>query len=360
MKKKKIIAVISTLKKGGAERTLSVLSHEWIKENEVKIIVFDGSYSGYSFSGEIINLQLPALKGTLPKIIQFLRRSLQLKKLFRNENPDHIISFMESANFTSILGAYFANKFKKLTISVRTNPRTMIKLHRFLVPYVYCYPKKIISLSKGVSSALIKMGVSPKKIKIIYNPLPAFTPIISKTLSRPSNAPKNYILGVGRLVKLKGFDLLIEAFSKISDHNTNLVILGEGKERGRLESIISNKGLSDRIHLLGLVDNLWPWYRHAKCFVSSSLTESWGNVIVEAMSQKCPVVTFDCDYGPREIITDNVNGLLVEVSNVQSLTNTISLLLSDSQLYSKLSNNGLIRSSEFNAKVLSLQWLKDY
>jgi len=274
--KKKIIAVISTLKKGGVERTLSVLSQEWIKKNEVKIIVFDGSNIGYSFSGKIIDLKLPALKGILPKLIQFFKRFIQLKKLFKNEGPDQIISFMESANFASIFAAYFTNKTKKLTISVGTNPKTMIKLHRFLIPYLYGYSKKIITVSKGVSNALTKMGVHPKKINIIYNPLPSSIPIISKSLSRPKNAPNNYILGVGRLVKLKGFDLLIDAFSKMPDQNMHLVILGEGKERKKLENIVTNKGLKDRIHLIGSLDDLWPWYRHAKCFVSSSLTESWG------------------------------------------------------------------------------------
>jgi len=83
MKKKKIIIVISTLKKGGVERTLSVLSKEWIKKNDVKIIVFDGNNVGYSFSGEIIDLKLPALNGIFQKIIQFLKRLNQLKKIFR-------------------------------------------------------------------------------------------------------------------------------------------------------------------------------------------------------------------------------------------------------------------------------------
>lgn len=357
--KKKIIAVISTLKKGGVERTLSVLSQEWIKKNEVKIIVFDGSNIGYSFSGKIIDLKLPALKGILLKLFQFFRRFIQLKELFKNEAPDQIISFMESANFASIFAAYFTNKTKKLTISVRTNPKTMIKLHRFLIPYLYCYSKKIITVSKGVSNALIKMGVHPKKINIIYNPLPTSIPMISKSLSRPKYAPYNYILGVGRLVKLKGFDLLIDAFSKMSDQNMHLVILGEGNERNKLENIVTNKGLKDRVHLIGSLDDLWPWYRHAKCFVSSSLTESWGNVIVEAMSQNCPVVAFDCDYGPREIIINKVNGLLVEVNNVQSLANTLSSLLSDNKLSDKLRHNGLIRSSEFDPKILSHEWLKD-
>jgi len=353
----KIVVVIPSLNKGGAERVVSVLSKEWVKKNEVKIIVFNGSNLSYSFGGDIIDLNLPAQGGIFPKILQFIRRSIKIVRILRRENPDYIISFMESANLPSILSAYFTGKLNKLTVSVHAGSASMLKLYNILIPYLYRYPHQIIVVSKGIFTTLIKMGVPKKKIKIINNPLPASAPVISKPLPRPNDTLKNYILGVGRLDKNKGFDLLIEAFSNIPDKNMHLVILGEGPERKKLESIISNKNLSDRIHLYGLVNDIWPWYRHSKCFVSSSLMESWGNSIVEAMSQGCPVVAFDCDYGPREIITDGLNGLLVTINDVQSLTNNITVLLSDNLLRNKICHNGLTRSSEFNSRKLSAQWL---
>jgi len=356
----KIIIVVPTLNKGGAERVVSVLSQEWIKSNKVKIVLFDVKNLAYSFSGDIIDLKIPALGGIFFKTIQFLRRSIKLKNLFRRENPDYIISFMESANFPSILGAYFSGKLNKLTVSNHADPSFMLRSQRLLIPYLYRFPKHIVVVSEGASGSLIKIGVKKKKMKIIYNPLPSSRPNFYQSLPRPSNAPKDYILGVGRLDKQKGFDLLIEAFSNIQNSNIHLVILGEGQEKNKLQNIIMNKGLSDRIHLLGLVDDIWPWYRYAKCFVSSSLKEAWGNAIVEAMSQGCPVIAFDCDYGPREIITNGLNGLLVNVNNLESLTSTISNLITNKYLSDKLTRNGLIRSSEFDAKALSVQWLKDY
>ena len=198
-----------------------------------------------------------------------------------------------------------------------------------------------------------------KKIRVIYNPLPSNVPLISQPLPKPFDISKKYILGVGNLFQYKGFNYLIEAFSNISDTNIHLVILGEGGQRKNLENIILNKGLSDRVHLFGLVNEVWPWYRHAKLFVSSSLTESWGNVIVEAMSQNCPVIAFDCDFGPREIITHNHNGLLVKVKDVKSLTKSINTLLFDNSLSNKLSYNGLARSKQLNSKDLSIKWLKN-
>jgi glycosyltransferase involved in cell wall biosynthesis len=76
------------------------------------------------------------------------------------------------------------------------------------------------------------------------------------------------------------------------------------------------------------------------------------------MSPGCPVAAFDCDYGPREIITDGLNGLLVKNNDAQSLSKAITTLIIDNQLRGKLSRYGLIRSSEFDAKTSSAEWLK--
>ena len=355
----KIIIVVPSLKKGGVERLVSILSQEWIKSNDVKVAIFDGKNLDYFFQGDMFDLKLPAKNKFFFKILQFIRRILQLIKLFKREDPDCIISFMENANFPSIFAAYFVGKLKKLTVSVHADPANMLKIQILLIPYLYLLPNQVVAVSKGVFNALNRMGVPKKKIKIIYNPLSDSTPSIFKILPIPVNAPNNYILGVGRLDKQKGFDKLIEAFSNIPHPGLKLVILGEGEERKNLENIISNKNLADSVYLLGQVDDVWPWYRYAKCFVSSSLSESWGNVMVESMSQGCPVVAFDCHYGPREIITDGFNGFLIKINDLDNLTNAIITLLSDKHLSDKLRKNGLVRSSEFDAKALSKQWLKN-
>jgi GalNAc-alpha-(1->4)-GalNAc-alpha-(1->3)-diNAcBac-PP-undecaprenol alpha-1,4-N-acetyl-D-galactosaminyltransferase len=355
----KIIIVLPSINIGGAERVASILEREWNKKNETKIVVFDVSNSTYSFKGEIIDLKLRSFNTIIFKVIQLIRRSFQLLKIFRKEKPDQIFSFMESANFPSIISSCITGNLNKLTISVHADPVTMPKTHRLLISFLYLYPRKIVSVSKGVYEALSKIGISKKKLKLIYNPLSDTSPNISSPLAKPKESPKNYILGVGRLDKNKSFDLLIEAFVKLPFTDLHLIILGEGEEKKNLESIISNKGMCNRIHLHGLVDDIWPWYRYAKCLVSTSQSESWGNVIVEAMSQNCPVIAFDCNYGPREIITHDVNGLLVKLNDIQSLIVNITRLLSDNHLRKKIIYNGLIRSSEFENKILNIKWLKD-
>ena len=122
----KLIIVIPKFEKGGAERVLSNLSQNWIKKNNIKLIIFDKSNFSYPFHGEVINLNLPALNGNFFKLFQFIRRLIQLSKIFKKENPDRIISFMESANFLSIFAAFFSLNLNRLIISVHTDLRLML------------------------------------------------------------------------------------------------------------------------------------------------------------------------------------------------------------------------------------------
>ena len=159
----KLFLVVPALQKGGVERVVSVLSQEWAKAHTVKIVVFDSCMLGYPYDGEIVDLKLPAKGIIFSKALQSFRRIIKLAKLFKNENPDHIFSFMESANFPSIFASFFTKNLKKLKVSVHTDPAMMTKFQSLLIPFLYCYPNKIVAVSRGISHALIKMGVPQKK-----------------------------------------------------------------------------------------------------------------------------------------------------------------------------------------------------
>lgn len=355
----KLLIVIPTLQKGGAERVVSVLTSEWLKNNDVKVLVFDKKNVSYDINAEIIDLKLPALNGIFLKAVQLLRRATSLLKFFKKDKPDRIISFMESANFPSLIAAFLSKKLEITWVTCHVELSLLTKIQYLLIPYIYKHAKKIITVSKGLRDELIKMGIKKEKLKVIYNPLSTFAPAKDKFLPKPLKAPQKYILGVGRLDYQKGFDILIDAFKKIEDKSLYLVILGEGDEKNNLLRIIKNKKLSDRVHLIGVAEDIWPWYRFAECFVLSSRSEPFGLVMIEAMSQGCPVVAFDCNYGPREIITHKKNGLLVKKNDSEELFKSIKKLLLENNLRNKLKFNGTLKSHNFEAKILSKQWLID-
>ena len=211
-------------------------------------------------------------------------------------------------------------------------------------------------MSKGVCKALVVMGVPESKLRALPNPVPPNSPPLTVILPYPSNAPARYILGVGRLHQQKGFDFLIDAFAEIDDPNLNLVILGEGAERRALLAQAHERGISLRVHMPGAVGDVWPWYRHALCFVLSSRYEGWGNVLLEAMSQGCLVVSFDCNYGPSEIIDNGANGYLVETGNIDLLRDTLQYILKNKAANNKCRKNGLFRCADFDVSTLAGKW----
>jgi glycosyltransferase involved in cell wall biosynthesis len=162
------------------------------------------------------------------------------------------------------------------------------------------------------------------------------------------------VVACGRLKPLKGFAHLIEALAEVRKSvPAHLWIVGEGDERASLERKIRRLGLQSCVRLLGFRQNPYMYMAAADVFVLSSLYEGFGNVIVEAMACGTPVVATDCPYGPREIIRDGEDGLLVEPSSAQSLARGILRVLGDAELKKRLSEKGSARARDFEAKSIA-------
>jgi len=351
----KILVVIPSLRRGGAERVVSLLTQEWAKSHQVLLAVYDGSSPAYDFGGQLIDLHLPAKGGALKKAFNAACRIFRLNRLVKVEQPDRVISFMESANFPSIISLALARSLDRLVVSVHNDPARFPRAHLFLMPIMYRWPRKVVAVSSGVKDALCILGVPKSKLVAIPNPAPPKGIGGSDLLT--GRYPDRFILGVGRLHPQKGFDRLLKAFAEINDLSLKLVILGEGKERSALVEQAHSLGIGDRVSLPGAVEDVMDWYKHALCFVLSSRHEGWGNVLVEAMSNSCPVVSYDCSYGPSEIIQDGISGLLIGEGDVSGLADGIRRVISDGALRNNLVRNGLDRVQEFEVERLAEHWI---
>ncbi len=155
------------------------------------------------------------------------------------------------------------------------------------------------------------------KMIYIYNPLSKQFYDVNVNYKKD-----NYFLMVGRLDTQKGYKYIIEALNKCRSYNKdfNLKILGDGRLRKSLETEIEKYGLN--VELLGNVKDVINYYSSAKALILTSVYEGFPNVLLEALSCGCPIISFDCPTGPSEIITKS-NGILVEYLNVEELTKTL-------------------------------------
>ena len=185
---------------------------------------------------------------------------------------------------------------------------------------------------------------------VIYNPL-----TIECEKSSTTSAP--IVMAVGRYSWQKGFDLLIEAWSRVAIKapEWRLNIYGEGNDQ-ELKALIKRYSLQESCSLLPPVTNIARNYSESSIFVLSSRYEGFGMVLCEAMACGVPVVSFDCSSGPKEIITDGQDGLLVESENIEALAQKILYLIERPQLRREMGAAARKNSSRFSQQTIMEQW----
>jgi glycosyltransferase involved in cell wall biosynthesis len=167
-------------------------------------------------------------------------------------------------------------------------------------------------------------------------------------------------IAVGRLVEQKGFDLLLKAFGKIADDcpDWSLVIRGEGDRRGEIERLRDALNLRDRVQLPGITEKPGQWVDEGEIFVLSSRYESFGNVLTEAMVAGLPIVAFDCPWGPGEILTPDVDSILVPPEDVDALADAMSRLVRDVELRKHLGQKAQQNVRRFERSQIMKHWDK--
>jgi glycosyltransferase involved in cell wall biosynthesis len=160
------------------------------------------------------------------------------------------------------------------------------------------------------------------------------------------------------LTPQKGFDLLVEAFAIVAreEPDVTLRICGGGSQRRKLRRMVKRAGLGDRVQLLGPVKNLEEQLDQAAMFVLSSRFEGLPMVLLEAMSKGVPVVSFDCPTGPREIVEDDRNGLLVPAKDIEALAAGMLTLIRDEPRRLRYGAGALETAREYALDAIGPRW----
>lgn len=192
---------------------------------------------------------------------------------------------------------------------------------------------------------------SPTRVLHIPNSVPA--PQIA-----PSDGSGRTVVAAGRLAAVKQYERLIEAFAEVVSQRPDwqLRIYGGGEQRGRLRHRIERLGLYNHVHLMGPRAPLDPEWVKASIAVSTSRHESFGMTLVEAMRCGLPVVSTDCDYGPREILRDGTDGLLVPVGDTGAVAKALLRLIEDEELRRRMGTEARKAAERFAPHHIARQY----
>ncbi|MEK7597045.1 MAG: glycosyltransferase [Patescibacteria group bacterium] len=294
-------------------------------------------------------------------ILVFVKEIFWLKDIISQNKPDVVLSVNHYVNIQLSIIKYLFNKKLRLILTSHNNILTTFKnrasywlniILKILVSLLYKKANINIGVSKNISNDLRRYFFLDN-VQTIYNGINLKKISIKNKINKIKR-----IISVGRLDKQKDFFTLIKAFSILIRifKNSELLIIGDGKIKKNLKSLISSLKLSKKIHLIGWKQNVSQYLATTDLFLFSSNYEGFPTVILEAMSYGVPVISTNTNYGPSEILDNGRYGVLVPVGNEKAMAKAMNDLLKDGKKY-----NFYFKKSLERAKYFSLdKMLKNY
>lgn len=352
---KKIALFISSLQKGGSERVMVNLAEYFYNKNyEVLLVTQYKREVEYEINPAIKRVYSETEEHLLQggRIRNFVTRFQTLRNIWKEYQPDVILSFLGKNNLMAVITAMGLPT--KVAVSVRGEPTMEYvgKTMQMIAKLVFGFADGIIMQTKMACEFL--PGYLHKKAVVLSNPL---NPVFLN--ARYTGEKENLIVAAGRLDENKNHAMLIEAFSKIADEfpKMKVIIYGEGESRKELEQLIEEKGLHDKVSLPGSTSHISEKVGKARVFVLTSNTEGMPNSIMEAMALGVPVISTDCPCGgPATLIEQGVNGMLVPVNDANALAEALTLVLSDEQLEKQLGENAYQITNRLHPDKVNAEW----
>ena len=384
-KVKNILLIIHKLNGGGAERCTSNLSVELNKHYNVFLVLFDGNNITYPYSGTLLDLKIPMANTPFQQVINFVKRIYRIRQIKKKYRIDCAISLLDGPNNVNVLSMVG----ERTIVSIRNclSKEHMSKIRRWFIKFASRRSDVTIALSRYVKYDLVKnFGVREDKIIPIYNHIDRglLDELIDKEYREYSKDVFKFVT-MGRLHHQKGQWHLLKAFSMVVKEHPNayLDILGDGDYMQRLKELSKNLGIADHVKFLGYVENPHVYLKASDVFVFPSLYEGLGNVLLEALAYNLPIVSTDCEAGPREILAPDTDmqyscgnieyakyGILVpafdnseDFSTIvndkeRTLAKAMNILIEDKKLLTKYRNSAPERVRDFDKHTIISQWIE--
>jgi glycosyltransferase involved in cell wall biosynthesis len=361
----RLLLFIHSLSSGGAERVTANLANYWAAKGwEITIVTsMPVELDFYELNPTVRRVALGGAgenSSLFPGLLQNLRRVRLLRRLLRDVRPEIALALMTTANVVLALAAVGVTGMCAIG-SERIHPPQLRLGAQWEVLRRLAYGRLAAVVAQTQMTAeWLTAHTNAQRVSIIPNmatwPIPVQAPRLPPDASRA--ADRRMLLAVGRLDSQKGFDKLINVFSELAraHENWNLVILGEGPERPALESQVLAAKLTACVLLPGRAGNVAEWYESADLFVLSSRFEGFPNALAEALAYGLPAVSFDCDTGPREIIRQGVDGLLVPPGDTVGLKSALNRLMGDAVLRAQFASRATEARERFSMERIARMW----
>lgn len=379
----RITLVISSLGGGGAERAVVNMAGYWAERGRA-VTVLTSSHGprphAYLLHPKVSHRDVGFSTSVYLPVKDFgaLRTLLGLYGVCSAEERS---AFIADLNVVAALRTAMVETRPDLVISFMdiTNIRVLLAAHGLSLPVIVserCDPKDNFL---GAGRELLRWRLYPRAAFLTaLNPeaLAHFTPMVGargrvipnavrpppgdgdQHAAVPGETRAKTVVAMGRLSYEKGFDLLLYAFASVAARHADwrLRIFGEGPLRSELEALALRLGLSARVSFRGFTNEPAAEMRRADLFVLPSRSEGFGNVLTEAMACGLASVSFDCPTGPRHIIRDGVDGVLVPPGDVPALASTLERLMLDGAERARLASNAPEVLERFGEEKVMGMW----
>ncbi len=353
-----VTLVIHALHGGGAERVAATMANQWTDQGDrVTLVTLDTVASDvYPVHPQVERIGLGLMRFS-PNAWHAgwnnAHRIRALRQVIRDVPADCVVSVTDQMNVLTLLASQRLHA--QVVIAEHSDPRHQRMHAAWERLRSWTYPR--------CAAAVVLSDAVAQYVRTLVDDRPVY--VIPNGIGRPSVTTANVaqrdermVVAMGRLSPEKGFDLLIDAFARLAAPHADwrLAIAGEGPERDSLQRQIDERGLQQQVQLVGWVNDPERFLARSALFVMSSRYEGFPVALLEAMACGLPVVSFDCDSGPREIVRPDVDGVLVAAEDTAALAQAIERLMVDPATRQRLGTRAGDVVERFSLEVFQQRW----
>lgn len=342
---------------------LAAMANFWARGgHEVTLITLSTREDFYPVHNSVKRIGLDLLSPSTNRVRALYnlgRRVLKLRKAIQGSGADRVLSFIDKTNVLTLLACVGLGL--PVIVSERTNPL------EYSIPWAWSRLRDVMYRRASAivvqTERLRKWATNrstPGRVHVINNAIDEarLATIARANALQPHACGQPRIITMGRLTREKGHDLLLAACAEVlaAYPSWRLEIVGDGPLRAQLQAQATKLGISEKVIFHGQLPAPFTTLQSAEIFVLPSRVEGFPNVLLEAMSLRRACVSFDCEFGPSELIEHGVNGLLVPPRDVAELAAAICRLIEDPAIRRRLGEQaGSVMDRYSESRIMS-QW----